>query len=143
MEEKSSSPSWRDSLSVRLLAITIGVILLVELIIFVPSAMNFRDNWLDERLQAARIAVLALEAAPSQQVSEELSVELLNRAEVLSVSKLDEDRRQLVLSPIEQFGGGMRIIDRSTESWFARLRHTLHLFFISNEMVIQLSLIHI
>jgi signal transduction histidine kinase len=127
MPEASSSPGWRDSLSVRLLAITIGVILFVELLIFIPSAINFRDNWLDERLQAARIAVLSLEAAPSRQVSDELSVELLKNAEVLSVMKIGQDRRELVLAPLEPIAGETVIIHRSTENWFQRFRHTLHL----------------
>ena len=139
MEQESAIPRWRDSLSVRLLAITIGVILLVELIIFVPSAINFRDNWLDERIQASRIAVLALEAAPSQQVSEELSIELLGNAEVLSVNKLDEDKRELVLAPIEQAGGETQIINRATENWWGRLRHTLHLFVVKQEMIMQVE----
>ena len=127
MPETSSSPGWRDSLPVRLLAITIGVILFVELLIFIPSAINFRDNWLDERLQAARIAVLSLEAAPSRQVSDELSVELLENAEVLSVMKIGKDRRELVLAPLEPVVGDTVIIHRSTENWFQRFRHTFHL----------------
>ena len=136
---ETSSPEWRDSLPVRLLAITIGVILFVELLIFIPSAINFRDNWLDERLQAARIAVLSLEAAPSRQVSDELSVELLENAEVLSVMKIGKDRRELVLAPLEPVVGDTVIIHRSTENWFQRFRHTFHLLWSGKSLLMRVD----
>lgn len=139
MSETSSSPEWRNSLSVRLLAITIGVILFVELLIFIPSAINFRDNWLDERLQAARIAVLSLEAAPSRQVSDELSVELLENAEVLSVMKIGKDRRELILAPLEPIVGDTVIIHRSTENWFQRFQHTFHLLWSSTPSLMRVD----
>ncbi|MEZ5999064.1 MAG: hypothetical protein R3B98_10255 [Hyphomonas sp.] len=60
-------------MSFRLFALTLASILFVEALIFVPSASGFRNAWLQERLQAARIAVLALDAAPSRMVSEELA----------------------------------------------------------------------
>ncbi|HBT35349.1 MAG TPA: sensor histidine kinase, partial [Hyphomonas sp.] len=62
---------WFDSLSFRLFGLTILAILVVEAFIFVPSASGFRTSWLTERVQAARIASLALEAAPDRSVSEE------------------------------------------------------------------------
>jgi len=132
-----SSPKWLDRLSVRLLAITIGVILIVELLIFIPSAINFRDNWIDERLQASRLAVLSLEAAPSQSVSEELSRELLENAEVLYVAKLGNDRRELILG--KPMTGESVFIHRGTETWFDRLGHTINLFFRTKPMVMQVD----
>ena len=138
-----SAPKWLDSLSVKLLAITIGVILLVELIIFVPSAINFRNNWLDERVQAARLAVLSLEAAPSRSVSEELSRELLENAEIVSVVKIGNDRRELVLAPKEAVTGDMIEINRSDPNWYARMRmatgHTLSQFFRSDHRIMLVS----
>ena len=50
-----------ESLAARLFALTLGAILLTEALIFVPSASNVRTQWLGERVQAARIAALALE----------------------------------------------------------------------------------
>ncbi|MEL6286713.1 MAG: hypothetical protein AAFQ18_10945, partial [Pseudomonadota bacterium] len=78
---------WRDSLSFRLFALTIGAILIVEILIFIPSAANFRATWLAERVQAARIAALAIDASPSRQVSMDLSSALLANAEVLAVAE--------------------------------------------------------
>lgn len=128
MQGSNMSPRWRDSLSVRLLAFVIGIIMLVELLIFIPSAVTFRDNWVDDRIQAAGIAALALEAAPSQRVSDELSNELLQNAEVLTVAIIGQDRRQLVLAPQMPISGRMQEIARTGEPYLSRLGHTLSMF---------------
>lgn len=114
-----------DSLSVRLFLVTIGVILLVEFIIFLPSAANYRESWLNERVQAARIAALSLEAAPSRMVSEELSNDLLRRAEVLAVAELSDDMREQILPPAMPLEGPMKEIDMMSESYFGAIGETL------------------
>jgi len=118
---------WRDSLSVKLLALTIGAILLIELVIFVPSAVSRRDAWLKERTQAAKIAALALEAAPSQRVSDELSQQLLDNAEVLTVAELGGGIRQLLLAPTAPIATPMRTVDMTDDGdgYFTRLSHTI------------------
>lgn len=88
-----------ESLAARLFALTLGAILLTEALIFVPTANNARQQWLGERVQAARIAALALEAAPMREVSEELSESLLEKAEVLAVTELEDDMRFQLLAP--------------------------------------------
>lgn len=89
---------WRESLSFRLFICVIIAVLIVEAVIFVPSASNFRTEWMRDRVQAARIAALALEAAPSRMVTEELAEDLLMRAEVLSVAELSLDMREQILA---------------------------------------------
>nr|WP_225908033.1 HAMP domain-containing sensor histidine kinase [Hyphomonas sediminis] len=64
-----------------------------------PTASNLRSQWLNERVQAARIASLALEAAPMREVSEELSESLLEKAEVLAVTEIEDDMRFQLLAP--------------------------------------------
>ena len=39
-------------LSAKLLLLTLGFVMLSEILIFVPSVANFRVNWLMERLQS-------------------------------------------------------------------------------------------
>ena len=114
-----------DSLSVRLFLVTIGVILLVEFIVFLPSAANYRENWLNERVQAARIAALSLEAAPSRMVSEELSNDLLMRAEVLAVAELSADMREQILPPAMPLDGPMKEIDMMEETYLGSIGETL------------------
>ena len=73
-------PSLRRSLSARLLLLTILFVMLSEVLIFAPSIGRFRLVYLEERLAAGRLAILALEATPDHMVSEALEAELLAHA---------------------------------------------------------------
>ncbi|MEO1786041.1 MAG: HAMP domain-containing sensor histidine kinase [Pseudomonadota bacterium] len=107
---------WRDSLSFRLFALTIGAILIVEILIFIPSAANFRATWLAERVQAARIAALAIDASPSRQVSMDLSSALLANAEVLAVAERADGVRYQLLPAQVPISRPIVDIDLRTES---------------------------
>ncbi|MEM1149802.1 MAG: HAMP domain-containing sensor histidine kinase [Pseudomonadota bacterium] len=95
----NGATGWQHSLSVRLFWLTISVVLLVELIVFIPSAAGFRISWLEDRAQAARIASLAVEAAPSRDVSMELSDSLQDTAEILGLAEIDDGMRIQILPP--------------------------------------------
>ncbi|PKQ07744.1 MAG: histidine kinase, partial [Alphaproteobacteria bacterium HGW-Alphaproteobacteria-11] len=88
----------RESLSRRLLVLTLLFVMLAEVLIFVPSIANFRLTWLEQRLAAAQIASLALEARPDNMVSPALREELLKNAQVYAVALHRDDARRLVLS---------------------------------------------
>ena len=68
---------WGLGLSSQLFALTIIFILVAEMLIFLPSAAKFRDDWINERVGMAQTAVMALEAAPERRVSDQLSRDLL------------------------------------------------------------------
>lgn len=102
---------WFHSLSFRLFAITIVSILIVEALIFIPSASKERTDWLNERLSAARIAALSLEAAPSRMVSEELSAELLKNAQVYAVTEIMDDTRVQLLPAARPIEGTPYMVD--------------------------------
>lgn len=85
------------SLSGRLLLVTLGVVMLTEVAIFLPSVASFRLDYLMERVRRAEIAALTVLAAPDRMVSAELEAELLGRAEVLSVAVERDGVRELVL----------------------------------------------
>ncbi len=86
-------------LSSRLLALTILFVMLAEVLIFVPSVANFRNNWLGDRLAAAQTAALVLEAAPEEALPEELVRELLKNvgAETIAL-RVKGTRRLLAIS---------------------------------------------
>lgn len=89
---------WRYwGLSAKLLALTLCVIMLAEILIFVPSVANFRDNWLNDRLRFAQIAALAAGAAPEGRVPEALREELLMTAQVKAVALKRKDMRMPLL----------------------------------------------
>lgn len=54
-------PRKGAGLSAKLLVLTILFVLLAEVLIFVPSIANFRNNWLQDRLADAELAVAALD----------------------------------------------------------------------------------
>ena len=85
-------------LSARLLVLTIFFVLLGEVFIYVPSIARHRLVFLEERIEAARIAALAVEASPDGMVTEELRVSLLERAGVSAVSIKRPGSRRLVLA---------------------------------------------
>ena len=96
-------PSPARSLSARLLVLTIGFVLLGEILIYVPSIARFRAVYLDERIAAAHLATLSLEAAGDTGIDRELEDELLSHAGVLSVT-LREPAAELMLGrlpPVE------------------------------------------
>lgn len=86
------------SLSGRLLLLTIAFVMLAEILIYVPSIANFRVGWFEERLAAAQIASLALEATMSDEITPELEEELLNNAGVLQVVLHRDQTRMLMLA---------------------------------------------
>ena len=88
----------RRRLSAQLLLLTIFFVMLAEILIFVPSIANFRVSWLTERLAAAQIAALALEASDDNMVSADLRNELLANAQVFAVILHRNAARRLILS---------------------------------------------
>ncbi|MBM3557886.1 MAG: HAMP domain-containing histidine kinase, partial [Alphaproteobacteria bacterium] len=86
------------SLSARLLVLTALFVMLAEVLIYVPSISNFRLTWLKERLSAAHLAVLALDATPDAMVDDALRRELLAHAEVHAVAIVRAGRRELMLA---------------------------------------------
>ena len=98
--ENGAAANGRPSglgLSAKLLWLTIGFVMLAEVLIFVPSVANFRKNWLMERLAAAQIASLAVEAAATNVVPDILRNQLLRKAQVYGVAVRRGESRRLVL----------------------------------------------
>jgi signal transduction histidine kinase len=59
------------------LVLTIAFVMLAEVLIFAPSVARYRLTWLEAKIAAGHLAVLALEEAPDNMVSPELARELL------------------------------------------------------------------
>jgi signal transduction histidine kinase len=90
-------PVLWHSLSARLLVLTIAFVMVSEVLIFVPSIASFRLKYLEERLAAANIAVLALLATPDAMVSDELEMELLSQAGAYVIGMKRPDGKKLML----------------------------------------------
>ncbi|WP_299612546.1 sensor histidine kinase [uncultured Tateyamaria sp.] len=90
-----------NSLSGRFLILTTIFVMLAEILIFVPSIARFREEYLQNRLERAQIASLALLA--DDMIDSELEEELLENAGVFNVVLRRDEVRQLMLaSPMPQ-----------------------------------------
>lgn len=74
------------SLSAKLLLLTVLFVMLAEVLIFIPSIARFRVSWLEEKLGAAHLAILALDATPDGMVSQDLEMELLRHVGAYSIA---------------------------------------------------------
>jgi len=95
---KSRRLPWPVGLSARLLLLTALFVLITELFILLPSLGGFEVGWLTDRVRAAELASLAVEAAPAGVVSDQLSGRLLKGAGVVSVAVQSEGSRRLLLA---------------------------------------------
>jgi signal transduction histidine kinase len=91
-------PRLRFGLSGKLLLLTIPLILIVEILIYVPSIANFRVNRLNDRLAAASTAALVLDAAPSGMVPEVLARQILASIGARAVAIKTGKQRRLLAS---------------------------------------------
>lgn len=123
---------WRKSLTFRLFLLTIASILVVEALIFIPSATRFYNDWLQDQVEAGRLAALALEAAPSRMVSQELADDLLNSAMVLSVAEIS-DRREQILAPRIPIKGKRKMVTFKEQPGYTEVWDTLSTFFVSEK----------
>lgn len=84
-------------LRTRLLVMTAVLVMLAELLIFVPTLAAFRLSWLDERLKAAQLAAIAADSYPGGAVPSGIRGELLRTAQVKAVASRSGGQRRLVL----------------------------------------------
>ncbi|SFZ86418.1 Signal transduction histidine kinase [Devosia enhydra] len=84
-------------LSLKLIATIVVVILLVEIIIYLPSAANFRVRWLDDKLRVGVVAARVLDAVPDiMAVPPELTDRLLVSAGAVAIVYRREGQSQLL-----------------------------------------------
>lgn len=84
-------------LSRRLLWLTFGFVMAAQALIFVPTLAQFEDRWLSDRIRAAEVATLAVEAATNQRLPAMLAAELREGAGVESVAIKVGGIRRLIL----------------------------------------------
>ena len=95
----------------QMLALSIGVVIAADALLFGPSLGNFHDSWLRTRVDAAQIAALAVEAAPADQVADRLERELLANAEVKVVALHRARGRVLTLNSTLPADARIRTVD--------------------------------
>ncbi|MBJ6124612.1 sensor histidine kinase [Microvirga splendida] len=83
-------------LSARLLLLTVLFVMIAEVLIYVPSVANFRLTWLNDRLAAAQIAAMVLDAAPEESLPEDLEVRLLQGVGARAIALRGGGRRSIL-----------------------------------------------
>ena len=84
-------------LSGKLLAMTIVFVMLAEIVIFIPSAALFRQNWLLERAESAGLLTLAIEGVPNYEGGQMLADRFMKDTDVTMVAQKREGMSQVVL----------------------------------------------
>src|SRR5215210_4317288 len=108
-------------LSGRLLVLTILFVMLAEVLIYVPSVANFRRNWLNDRLAAAQVAALVLDAAPAESLPAELQARLLEGVGARAVAIRGGGTRRL-LAASDMPAEVARTVDLREVSWLTLIR---------------------
>jgi len=96
-------PPLAKSLSAKLLLLTIVFVMLAEVLIYAPSIGRMRLVYLEERIAAAHLSILALEATPDNMVSKEMEAELLQHvgAYMVALSKPGQGKLMLMVETPE------------------------------------------
>src|SRR5690606_19300601 len=88
-------PFW--GLSVKLIATITFVILAVEVIIYLPSAADFRTDWLEDRMRVGVVAARVLDAVPDvMALPRRLTDRLLTAAGAQAIVYRREGQTQLI-----------------------------------------------
>ncbi len=125
-----------NSLTGRLLILTVIFVMLAEVMIFVPSVARFREDYLRARIERAQIASLALLADDSMMIDDALEQELLDNAGVLNVALRRDAVSQLVLSVDHIPPIAAQYDMRDTSAW-VRIRDAVHRLVTPEDQVIR------
>nr|WP_298683566.1 HAMP domain-containing sensor histidine kinase [uncultured Dongia sp.] len=95
--ENIKLPTFGRGLSARVLLLTILFVLVSEVLIYAPSIARFRLDWLEEKLNTAHLAILALEATPDYMIDPELEVRLLTHVGARLIGLRSSDGKNLIM----------------------------------------------
>ena len=97
-ERRRRLPLLLTGLSARLLLLTVFFVMLSEVFIYAPSIARYRVSYMEERIAAAHLASLALEAPADNRVGKDLLEELLKSAKSYGIVLRRPQSKALMLS---------------------------------------------
>ncbi|MEP6344060.1 MAG: HAMP domain-containing sensor histidine kinase [Maricaulaceae bacterium] len=116
-------------LSGKLLLMTIGFVMLAELVIFVPSAALYRQTWLEERISQVDIVNLALVEVEGFKASEELTKRFIIDSDIIMGSERHEGMSKLLFGAPPETNVPMEIIDVREHTGVPKFRDAFMTFF--------------
>ncbi len=115
-------------LSGKLLLMTIGFVMLAELVIFIPSATTFRQDWLSDRAQQAGLLAQALTGVPDYEASEILTQQFMNDTDVVMMSAKRDGMSEFMLGQPPE-SSDIEVIDLREKRRLPLFRDALRAFF--------------
>ncbi len=104
---------WRG-LSGKLLVLTIVFVMIAEILLFIPSAAVFRQNWLEQRVSSAQILTLAAQGVENFKSTEELDSQFMADTAITAVMHKHDGISELVVGMPPQVDEVMVIDMRET-----------------------------
>jgi signal transduction histidine kinase len=114
----------RHSLSARLFRLTIGIVLAVEVLMFVPQLSHERLAWLQERMDDARIAALAASSDPGRAIAPATSDQLLSLSGAVQIRMQQPGHPPVTLAAPDATAPTEAIV-LPQEGWLMRTVHAL------------------
>ena len=115
------------SLSAKVLLLAISFVMIAEVLVFIPSAAIYRQNWLSERAERAGHLTLALMGVPDYEGSEILSRQFMQDTDVIMLSTKREGMTELLLGAPPD-AGTFKIIDMREPRRFPSIIDTFKSF---------------
>jgi signal transduction histidine kinase len=113
----------------KLLGLSIGFVLLAEILIFFPSAANYRSDWLSERTDDAYLASLAVETADEMGLGDEMIANLLTSADAVIVGRVYDGMNVPLLARPGGIGAApVMEVMLAEENLFERIFNTIGVF---------------
>jgi len=122
-------------LSARLLVLTVIFVMASVLLVFLPSVTRERTSYLDDRIDAAHLAIFTLEATPDKMVSKELSDMLLAHVGAHAIVVHMADRTLMLAQDMPPSVAAT--YDLRTESMLQMMGDTMATLFHSGKRVVR------
>jgi len=95
--------------------------MLAEMLLFIPSAAMFRQNWLEDRAQQAGLLAQALTGVPDYQASQTLTDQFMTDTDVMVMAAKRDGMTELVLGTPGEITGEVIMIDLRESGRFPSL----------------------
>ncbi|SFG48865.1 sensor histidine kinase [Methylobacterium gossipiicola] len=105
----------RLGLSGRVFLLTIALVGLCEILIYVPTVANYRVMWLSDRIAAAHVAALVVDASPGQTASKDLTDRLLTGVGARAVIVSGATRTVIARDALPETVS--RVVDLQSNGW--------------------------
>lgn len=95
----SVADNFSRSLSWKLLGLTVIFVLLAELVVLIPSVSAQRIEWLNDRIEAAYLVGLAIDAPSGGSIDSQTTAQLFATANILGVTLDVDGARMPIMTP--------------------------------------------